>query len=188
MICGVDEAGRGCLAGPLVVACCTLKKPLEMLNDSKKLTSKKREEIYKILHVKASFMALHFSSEKIDNLGLSYCIKNALLIIKRRFNNCHIIFDGNTSFGVNGIKTIIKADLKVAEASAASIIAKVTRDKIMENFDKIYPDYGFISHKGYGTSLHIERIAKLGLSPIHRGSFKVKSLPKEISFKKSLQH
>lgn len=182
MVCGIDEAGRGCLAGPLVVASCILKEPLEMLDDSKKLTKKRREELYRLLHVKASYMVVCYSSQDIDNLGLSYCLKNALLLAKERFQGYNLIFDGNTNFGVKGIKTLIKADTKVAEVSAASIIAKVTRDKIMENFDKIYPQYGFLSHKGYGTSLHVKQIAKHGHSQIHRKSFKVKSLSQKSLF------
>lgn len=176
MICGIDEAGRGCLAGPLVVVGCTLKAPLSKLNDSKKLSSKKREELFKLLHVKANFIVLHFSNDDIDEFGLSACMHKALQTIKKRFEKTKIIFDGNTNFGVQGINTLIKADSKVQEVSAASIIAKVTRDTIMQKMDTIYPKYSFKTHKGYGTALHVKKIQEHGQSPLHRKSFKVKSL------------
>lgn len=176
MLCGIDEAGRGCLAGPLVVAGCVLKQSVQGLNDSKKLSEKKREELYDILITKSEYMSVSFSSKEVDLMGLSSCIKKALLLIKKRFSSYELLFDGNTNFGVEGIKTLVKADSSVAEVSAASIIAKVLRDKKMKHYDTIYPMYGFLSHKGYGTKLHVKRIEEFGLSPIHRKSFKVKSL------------
>lgn len=182
MICGIDEAGRGCLAGALVVVGCILKEPIASLNDSKKLSSKKREVLYELLHVKADFMVIHFSNKDVDTLGLSVCLKRALELIKKRFSWCEIIFDGNTNFGVSQIKAVVKADTKVPEVSAASIIAKVTRDKIMQKMDKKYPQYNFASHKGYGTALHVKQIDEFGYCDLHRKSFKIKSLQQKSLF------
>lgn len=176
MLCGIDEAGRGCMAGPLVVAGCVLKDDIKGLNDSKKLSEKKREELYKILITQSEFISLCFSNKEIDLYGLSSCLKRALQIIKNRFSSYDILFDGNTNFQVKGIKTLIKADSSVLEVSAASILAKVLRDKIMKKYDSIYPKYGFVSHKGYVTKLHVKKIDEFGLCPIHRTSVKVKKL------------
>lgn len=176
MLCGIDEAGRGCLAGPLVVAGCVLHVDMPMLNDSKKLTPKKREQLYKLLHVNSEFIIVHFSNEDVDKKGLSACLKKGIEVIKARFSEYEILMDGNTNFGVSEVKTLIKADATIPQVSGASILAKVTRDKIIDKFDDIYPNYGFKKHKGYGTSLHVNRIKEFGYCPIHRKSFKIKSL------------
>ncbi len=175
-MCGVDEAGRGCLAGDLVVAGCVLNNDIQGLMDSKKLSEKKREELYEQIIQKSKYEIVRFSSQDVDEKGISRCLKEALLQIKEKFCQYDILFDGNTNFGVDGIKTLIKADAKIPEVSAASILAKVTRDREMKKYDKLYPNYDFNSHKGYGTKLHVKMIEEFGLSPVHRKSFKIKSL------------
>ncbi len=176
MLCGIDEAGRGCLAGDLVVAGCVLHVKIKELNDSKKLTAKKREELFGIIVKKSDYKIVTFSSEEVDNKGLSTCLKTAISQIQKHFKDCEILMDGNTNFGVNGVKTLIKADSKVPEVSAASILAKVTRDRNILKYDKLYPQYGFSKHKGYGTKLHVEKIKQFGYCPIHRKTFKIKSI------------
>jgi len=176
MLCGIDEAGRGCLAGPLVVAGCVLENSIEGLDDSKVLSERKREILYEEIVKNTKYKIVQFSHEDVDKMGLSSCLKEAILIIKSHFSSCEILMDGNTNFGVEGIKTLIKADTKIAEVSAASILAKVTRDRFMIKMDKLYPEYQFAKHKGYGSNLHISLIKKYGKSPIQRLSFKIKSL------------
>ncbi len=176
MLCGIDEAGRGCLAGDLVVAACVLKGEVEGLADSKKLNEKKREALFEQIIQNSLYEIVSFSSDDVDKYGLSSCIKKALVKIRKKFFTCKILFDGNTNFGVRGIETLIKADSKIKEVSAASILAKVTRDRLMKKYHKMYPKYGFNSHKGYGTKLHVKKIQLHGLSPVHRKTFKIKSL------------
>ncbi|MGP1485437.1 MAG: ribonuclease HII [Campylobacter sp.] len=172
-ICGIDEAGRGALAGCMAIAACVLLKPVCGLNDSKKLTAKRREELYKQIITNSKFLIVYFSNEQIDEFGLSQCLKRALNLFKDYFKDFELIYDGNANYGT-GIKTIIKADSKIAEVSAASILAKVSRDKLMCAWDKIYPNFGFKTHKGYGTKAHIESIFAFGNSPLHRKSFIIK--------------
>ena len=173
-ICGIDEAGRGALAGPLSVAACVLNKEISGLNDSKKLTAKKREELFKEIIKSSNFLIVHFSNMQVDEFGLSECLRRALRLFKAHFKDYEIIYDGNLDYGV-GINTLIKADSKITEVSAASILAKVSRDRLMQSWDKIYTGYGFAGHKGYGTKAHLETIAKLGYSSLHRKSFVIKA-------------
>ena len=175
-LCGIDEAGRGPLAGNLVVAGCILNTAIEELNDSKKLSEKKRELLYEQIISNAVYHIVEFSAQEIDEKGISYCIKSALLEIREQLNAESYLFDGNSSFGVSGIDTMIKADGKVAEVSAASILAKVTHDRDIIQQAKIYPHYQFEKHKGYGTKLHIDMIKKYGYCDIHRRSYRVKAL------------
>ena len=168
-LCGIDEAGRGPIAGPLVVAGVVLKSDIKDLNDSKKLTSKKRKELYEIIKKSSKYYIYLVDAEKIDDFGLSKAIKNFFS------KDVEFLFDGNSSFGVDGINTLIKADQKVKEVSAASILAKVFRDNLMQEYAKIYPEYGFEKHKGYATKAHLEAIKKYGYCEIHRKSFKIKS-------------
>ncbi len=179
-LCGIDEAGRGCLAGDLVVAGCVLTEDIQGLNDSKKLSEKRREELYEVLFDHSLHKIISFSSADVDEKGLSWCLKTALMQIREHFRNYDILYDGNTNFGVQSIKTLVKADASVAEVAAASILAKVTRDKAIKEYAKAYPNYGFESNKGYGSKTHIEAIKKHGLSPIHRKSYKIKSLQKSL--------
>ncbi|NPA27986.1 MAG: ribonuclease HII [Epsilonproteobacteria bacterium] len=177
IICGIDEAGRGPIAGPLVVVGVILKKSVKNLTDSKKIGKKKREEIFEKLQIASKYYIYEASAQKIDNKGLSFCLKEALTQIKDFFGkNVTYIFDGNSSFGVENIHPIVKADSFIDEVSAASIIAKVYRDRKMEELSKLYPNYKFEKHKGYGTKEHIEAIKKFGMCEIHRKSFRVKSL------------
>lgn len=179
--CGIDEAGRGPIAGPLIVAGVILLKPIEGLTDSKKLSEKRREILYKKIQKSAKFFIYQVDADKIDEIGLSRAIKESLLAIKEGLQNMKYLFDGNSTFGVDGIETMVKADTKVDSVSAASILAKVTRDRLMVAYAKTYPNYGFEKHKGYGTKAHLEAIAKYGYTPIHRKSFKIKLPNKEKS-------
>jgi len=174
-ICGIDEAGRGPIAGSLVYIGVVLEKNIEELDDSKRLTAKKREILYHKIIKNSKYYIYEADALKIDTFGLSYCIKEALVTIKDFFGSkVKYIFDGNSSFGVDGIETIIKADQKIKAVSAASIVAKVYRDNQMIQFAKEYPNYGFEKHKGYGTKAHLEAIAKYGYCSIHRKSFNIK--------------
>ena len=191
-ICGIDEAGRGPIAGPLVVAGCIFKfqvpssefqvtdpelyKWFNMLTDSKKLSAKKREELFKIIKENSIYHIVFVDNKTIDKKGLSFTIKSALLEIKNTLTAKKYLFDGNSNFGVEGIETIIKGDAKIKEISAASILAKVSRDKYMLEIADNYPDYNFKKHKGYITKEHIEEIKKYGFSEIHRKSYKLKAL------------
>ena len=173
MICGIDEAGRGALAGPLVLAACILKKPIKGLTDSKQLSVKERENLYEKIIDKSLFKIISISSFHIDKFGLSSSYKKVLKEMMLSFKNVEFIFDGNTSFGLSGIKTIIKADEKIKEVSASSILAKVSRDKYMISIDKDFKNYNFAKHKGYPTKGHKEKIKKYGYCLIHRRSFKL---------------
>ncbi|AQW83597.1 ribonuclease HII [Campylobacter pinnipediorum subsp. pinnipediorum] len=178
-ICGIDEAGRGALAGDLVIAGCVLLKDIKGLNDSKKLSPKKREELFDKIIKNSKYLIIYFSNSQIDELGLSKCLKNALMCFKRYFKDYELIFDGNTDYKTN-IKTIIKADSVIKEVSAASILAKVSRDKSMDLLDNVYPNYGYKKHKGYGTKAHLEAIQKYGPTPLLRKSFKIKREEKSL--------
>ena len=177
-ICGVDEAGRGALAGELVVCGCAFNADINELNlmDSKKLTPKKREEIYANLITKCNYITIYFNNKIIDKIGLSQCLRQALKVIKFHFDTHHIIYDGNCNYGISGIETMIKADAKVPQVSAASIIAKVSRDMQMEHFSTLYPNFGYEKHKGYGVKAHIEALQKYGTNELTRQSFKPKAL------------
>lgn len=170
---GIDEAGRGALAGPMMMAACRLRCELPELEDSKKLSEKRREQFYELIIQSSDFLILAFSNEQIDNLGLSLCLKKGLEVIKLHFERSFLLYDGNTNFGVGGIKTLIKADSLVKEVSAASILAKVSRDRVMKELSKDFPHYEFEKHKAYGTKRHKELIAKFGACRIHRKSFKL---------------
>ncbi len=158
------------------MAGCVLEKNVKELDDSKKLTAKKREELFIKLQKHSKYLIVEFSHEQIDELGLSECLRRGIKTIKEHFNAYEIIMDGNTNFGVSGVKSLIKADSLVPEVSGASILAKVSRDKIMCDIHEVYSQYNFKSHKGYGTKAHIELIKKYGLSKIHRKSLKLKAL------------
>lgn len=175
-LCGIDEAGRGPIAGDLVMAGCILHKDIDDLNDSKKLTEKKREKLFPLIVENSTNCIVKFSPKQIDDIGISKCLKEGLETIMRELHSDEYLFDGNTTFGVKGLKTMIKADGKIAEVSAASILAKVTHDRDILQEAKKYPEYFFEKHKGYGTKLHVEMIKKYGYSPIHRRSYKLKAL------------
>jgi len=176
MLCGIDEAGRGPIAGDLVMAGCILNSHIDGLDDSKKLTAKKRETLYELIVKDSDFYVVKFSAQEIDEHGLPKCIQRGLQEIMKNLRCEEYLFDGNSNFGVEGLPTMIKADGKIPEVSAASIIAKVTHDKDILKEAKKYPEYGFEKHKGYGTKFHIEMIKKHGYCPIHRRSYKLKAL------------
>ena len=177
LICGVDEAGRGPLCGPVVAAAVILKPEdkIEGVNDSKKLSEKKRELLYDVIMQKALAVGVGISDvdtiEKVNILNATkIAMKQAIenLSIKPEF----VLIDGNQMIDVDiNAQTIISGDAKSESIAAASIIAKVTRDRMLIKWDKDYPEYGFAKHKGYGTKAHIEAIGKYGLTPIHRLSF-----------------
>lgn len=171
---GIDEAGRGALAGPMMIAACKLNKKLDGLCDSKKLSEKKREELYEIIIKNSNYLILAFSSEQIDALGLSTCLKTGLKLIKKHFKTeNNFLYDGKTNLGINGIKTQIKADTSILQVSAASILAKVSKDRVMNFLAKDFPCYEFEKNKAYGTKAHKELIAKFGICKLHRKSFKL---------------
>ena len=176
ILCGIDEAGRGCIAGPLVVVGVVLQNSIEGLDDSKTLSEKKRELLYNPIIENSKHKILFYDNNIIDKKGLSFCLGDAIASIKKHFEDCHILMDGNSSFGVDGVETMIKADAKIPEVSAASILAKVSRDRFMFSIAKDYKSYSFKKHKGYGTSLHVSEIKEHGYSKLHRKSFKIKSL------------
>lgn len=182
MLCGIDEAGRGCLAGPLVVAGVILTGKVEGLNDSKQLSEKKREKLFPEIIQNASYEIVFTDNETIDEIGLSKAIKNSIMIIMEKLSPSHTIMDGNTTFGVADVEAIIKADATVPEVSAASILAKVSRDRYIVEQDVHFPEYGFAKHKGYGTKHHVAMIAKYGHCKLHRKSFKVKNLEQPTLF------
>jgi ribonuclease HII len=175
-LCGIDEAGRGPLAGDLVMAGCILREHVEGLNDSKKLSEKKRESLYGKITPHAAYHIVKFSAQMIDEKGISHCLTQGLQEIMQNLEADEYLFDGNSNYGVKGLQTMIKADGKIAEVSAASILAKVTHDRDILELAKEYPQYQFEKHKGYGTKLHIEMIQKYGYCPIHRRSYKIKAL------------
>ncbi|WP_456393698.1 ribonuclease HII [Nitratifractor sp.] len=172
-LCGIDEAGRGPLAGPLVVAGVILSRQVNGLGDSKKLSPQRREILYERILQRSRYHLVVIGPDRIDGDGLSLCMKGALEEIMARLAGPEVVFlfDGNTRFGVSGLGTLVGADDAVPQVSAASILAKVHRDRIMEEAAKRYPGYGFEKHKGYGTVEHREAIRRLGLCPIHRRSF-----------------
>ena len=147
-ICGIDEAGRGPIAGPLVVAGCIfriengelrIENYLNMLDDSKKLSEKKREELFEVIKQTCEYHIVFVDNKIIDKKGLSYAINYALKEIKNTLKAEKYLFDGNSNFGVEGIETIIKGDSKIKQISAASILAKVSRDKFMIEIADNYP-------------------------------------------------
>ncbi|MBS9782680.1 MAG: ribonuclease HII [Arcobacter sp.] len=180
-LCGIDEAGRGPLAGPLVLAGVILKEDIKGLNDSKVLSEKKREVLFDTIKEKSHYHIVFTSAKDIDEKDISPCIKNSIEeIIDKLKDKCDtFLMDGNTSFGIGGLEHKIKADASVAEVSAASILAKVSRDRYMVKISSSYPQYNFEKHKGYGTKAHIEAIKKYGRSEEHRFTFRLKALGEE---------
>ncbi len=177
-ILGIDEAGRGPLAGPVVVAGVIMPENsmIEGINDSKKVSEKKREKLYDLIIEEAiSYQVAIIGQDIIDKINILNATKKGLTNVVEGLDVKPdlIIVDALTNIDTKGIpyESIIKGDAKCYSISAASILAKVTRDRIMREWDEIYPQYGFINNKGYGTAKHIEAIKEYGLSPIHRRSF-----------------
>ncbi len=176
-ICGIDEVGRGPLAGPVVAGAVILPKNCDILyiNDSKKVSEKKREELYEIIMEKAIATGIGYASvERIDEINILQATFEAMreAISKLSVSPDILLNDAVTIPDVNIQQVpIIKGDAKSISIGAASIIAKVTRDRLMVNYDEIFPEYGFASNKGYGSAQHIEAIKKFGPCPIHRRTF-----------------
>jgi len=181
-LCGIDEAGRGPLAGYLVVAGVILTTNIPELNDSKKLSAAKRDRLCEQITQNNPHHFVLTSSEDIDIYGLSACLKRSLESILENLSAKNYLFDGSCSFGVENIKTMVKADASVPEVMAASILAKSVRDKYTLEEAKHYAQFDFASHKGYGTAKHIEEIRRYGLTPLHRRSFCAKILQQEALF------
>ena len=175
-LCGIDEAGRGPFAGPMVVAGVILKNDIDGLNDSKKISEKKREKLFDIIKDNSDYHIVFTSNEDIDKYGLSLCIKNSILEIMDHLDTSNFLMDGNTTYHIDNLKCKIKADATIKEVSAASILAKVSRDRFMIDISCQYPQYNFHKHKGYGTKAHIDAIIKFGYCDIHRRSFKIKKI------------
>lgn len=175
-LCGIDEAGRGPIAGPLVMAGVILGVPIEGLNDSKQLTEKRREALFERIQESAVFHIVRFSAQQIDDDGISACLSAGLREIMTALGEADFLFDGNSTFGVKGLRTMVKADAEVPEVSAASILAKVTRDREMVALAETFPHYGFEKHKGYGSAAHIEAIRRHGYCAVHRRTFRIKAL------------
>lgn len=177
-IAGIDEAGRGPLAGPVVVGIAIMKPDsfIEGVNDSKKLSEKKREQLYEQIISEAIDWAVGIVDQKeIDEINILNATKKALhmAISNLKVNPDRILVDALEHIDTYGIPytSIIKGDAKIYSISVASIIAKVTRDRIMQKYDEIYPEYGFSGHKGYGTAKHIQAIKEYGPCSLHRKTF-----------------
>ncbi len=178
-ICGVDEAGRGPLAGPVYAAAVILPLGCEIdgLDDSKKLTPKKRDRLFdEICKTALSYSVASASVEEIDSINILHA---AMLAMTRAIEGLNLtpdlaLIDGNRSPGC-AVETlpIVKGDARSASIAAASILAKVSRDRVMDEMAKEYPEYAFEKHKGYPTKLHYEMIEKYGVLPIHRKSFRL---------------
>ena len=176
-ICGIDEVGRGPLAGPVVAGAVILPKDCDILylNDSKQLSEKKREELYDVIMEKALATGFGFvSPERIDEINILQATYEAMrqAIQNLKIKPDLLLNDAVTIPKVNIRQVpIIKGDAKSISIAAASIIAKVTRDRLMVKYDEVFPGYGFAGNKGYGAKAHIEAIQKLGATPIHRKTF-----------------
>lgn len=181
-ICGIDEAGRGPLAGPVAVGAVVMKPDsmLEWVNDSKKVTEKRREILYdRIINDAIAWNVQLISQEEIDELNILEATKKGLnLALKEIIKQMHqkpdiVIVDALREIDTEGIpyQSIIRGDATCYSISCASILAKVTRDMVMKQWSEVYPQYGFDSHKGYGTAKHIEAIKQYGPCRIHRKSF-----------------
>ena len=187
-ICGIDEAGRGPLAGPVVVASVIMPEGsmIEGVNDSNKVSEKKREKLYEqIIEEAVAYGVGIIDQNEIDRInilnatkeGLILCIKELEKDLKEKNRGIEkpeiILVDALTKIDTDHIpyQSIIKGDAKSYSIAAASIIAKVTRDRIMRQWDEVYPEYGFAKHKGYGTAMHISAIKQYGICPLHRKTF-----------------
>ena len=176
-ICGIDEVGRGPLAGPVVAGAVILPKDCQILylNDSKQLSEKKREELYDVIMEQAVATGLGYvSPERIDEINILQATYEAM---REAIANLSVAPDLllNDAVTIPGVSIkqvpIIKGDAKSVSIAAASIIAKVTRDRLMVQYDSVFPEYGFASNKGYGAAMHLEALKKYGPTPIHRKSF-----------------
>ena len=176
-ICGIDEVGRGPLAGPVVAGAVILPKDCDILylNDSKQLSEKKREELYEIIMEKAVSTGLGFvAPQRIDEINILQATYEAMReAIGKLDPQPDLLLNDAVTIPKVSMKQvpIIKGDAKSISIAAASIIAKVTRDRLMVQYDEVYPEYGFASNKGYGAQVHLDALKKYGPTPIHRKSF-----------------
>ncbi len=176
-ICGIDEAGRGPLAGPVVAGAVILPKDVRIMyiNDSKKLSEKRREELFDIIMEKAVSVGVGIvDAARIDEINILQATYEAMrqAVNKLEPQPDILLNDAVTIPGLEMKQVpIIKGDAKSISIACASVIAKVTRDRMMYEYDKLYPEYGFAKHKGYGTAQHIEAVKEFGASPIHRLTF-----------------
>lgn len=186
-ICGCDEAGRGPLAGPVCAASCILPDDFDtrLLDDSKKLSGKKRAELEIMIKERAlCWSTVFIFQDEIDEINILNATMKAMklsyLRISRQFPVSRFLVDGNRKPPVadTEVEAIVKGDAKIPQIMAASILAKTERDRYMINMDRLYPEYGFAIHKGYGTRRHYEAIKEYGPTPLHRLSF-LKSLKEE---------
>ncbi|MBO7334120.1 MAG: ribonuclease HII [Lachnospiraceae bacterium] len=176
-VCGIDEVGRGPLAGPVVAGAVILPKDSKILylNDSKKLSEKKREELYTVIYENAVSVGIGFAGpDRIDEINILNATYEAMrMAISKLSVTPDVLLNDAVTIPEVMIKQvpIIKGDAKSVSIAAASIVAKVTRDRLMVEYDKLYPEYGFSKNKGYGTAEHIEALKKYGKCEIHRNSF-----------------
>ena len=184
-LCGIDEAGRGPLAGPVTAACVCLPHDFDgaQIHDSKELSEREREELFPLITASAlAFSVVSIGPRRIELFNILACTKLAMRLAAQRVayqlsDKCigarpFFLVDGNASLGTSlEHETIVKGDSKIVSIGAASILAKVSRDRMMELFEKKYPGYGLAKHKGYGTPAHRESIRVLGPSRIHRRTF-----------------
>ena len=175
MIAGVDEVGRGCLAGPVIAASVILKRPIKGLMDSKKLSSKKRENLCQAIIENSIFAIGAADNQEIDKINI---LQASLLAMRRSLEKLDlkprkVLVDGTHIFETSiEIESIVRGDNLIPSISAASIVAKVFRDRLMMAYSKEFPNYGFDKHKGYPTKLHKEMLKKYGSTRIHRRTFK----------------
>ena len=188
LLCGVDEAGRGPLAGPVFAAAVILDPdaPIAGLNDSKKLSEKKREALFDVIIERAAAYAVASASveeiEQYNILQATYlAMSRAVEAVSRQKTPSLVLVDGNRLPPQITLpcRTLVKGDALSASVAAASILAKVSRDRLLLELDRQYPEYAFAQHKGYGTALHSERLAAYGPSPVHRMSFLKKWLEQQ---------
>ena len=174
-LAGIDEAGRGPLAGPVVAACCmmNLDEMVKGINDSKKVSEKRREALFEIIKEKSSYAVSIINNETIDEINILNATKRAMEECIRSMPTRPemILVDAVELKSEIPLKAIIKGDATSYNIAAASILAKVTRDRIMREMDLLYPEYGFAKNKGYGTKEHIDALIKYGPCPIHRFTF-----------------
>lgn len=185
-VAGVDEAGRGPLAGPVYAAAVILPEGarLDGINDSKKLSEKKREELYeKIIEIAVSYAVFSVDEKEIDEVNILNATHKAMngAVKSLDIPADYVIIDGNSIKGMElPHETVVKGDAKSISIAAASILAKVSRDRYITEMAEKYPEYGFEKHKGYGTKAHTDAILEYGVSPIHRKTFLKKLLGENI--------
>ncbi|MBR0137344.1 MAG: ribonuclease HII [Erysipelotrichaceae bacterium] len=174
LVVGIDEAGRGPLAGPVVVAGVVFPKDYDSgdIYDSKKLTAKKRDELFELIKRDALFYDIEIiDPETIDRMNILEATRSGFTAVALKADVDVVLTDAMKLKIDKEVIDLVKGDMKSCSIAAGSILAKVTRDRIMDEYDKIYPEYGFAKHKGYPTKQHIEAIEKYGILDIHRKSY-----------------